>query len=249
MSLLDQIDKERIPTHIAVIMDGNGRWAKQRKLDRTFGHKEGISAVRKAIEAASRAEVPYLTLYTFSTENWKRPEAEVKALMSLMIQAVANETPELIKNNVRVKVIGDIERLPSETNKALDYCLDATSGCTGTTVVLALSYSSKWELTNAMKNIVKDIQQGKIEPQQINEELINLYLSTKGIPDPDILIRTGGELRISNFLLWQIAYSELYFTDQLWPDFNEESLYKAIVDFQNRERRFGKTSEQVSEKP
>lgn len=249
MSLLDQIDKERIPTHIAVIMDGNGRWAKLRDLDRTFGHKEGISAVRRAIEAASKAEVRYLTLYTFSTENWKRPEAEVKALMSLMIQAVANETPELVKNNVRVKVIGDIDRLPSDTKEALDYCLDTTSVCTGTTVVLALSYSSKWELTNATKNIVKDIQQGKLEAEAINEDLINSYLSTKGIPDPDILVRTGGELRISNFLLWQIAYSELYFTEELWPDFNEESLYKAIIDFQNRERRFGKTSEQVSEKP
>ncbi|MBK5720596.1 isoprenyl transferase [Dysgonomonas sp. Marseille-P4677] len=248
MSLLDQIDKERIPVHVAVIMDGNGRWAKQRDLDRTFGHKEGVSAVRRAIEAASKAEVRFLTLYTFSTENWKRPEAEVKALMSLMIQAVANETPELVKNNVRVKVIGDIDRLPSDTKGALDYCLSSTSVCTGTTVVLALSYSSKWELTNAMRNIAKDIDQKKIVSEDINEDLVNSYLLTKDIPDPDILIRTGGELRISNFLLWQIAYSELYFTDELWPDFNEDSLYKAIIDFQNRERRFGKTSEQVSQK-
>lgn len=249
MSLFDQIDKERIPTHIAVIMDGNGRWAKHRDLDRTFGHKEGISAVRRAIEAASKAEVRYLTLYTFSTENWKRPEAEVKALMSLMIQAVANETPELVKNNVRIKVIGDIERLPSDTQKALDYCLNTTSVCSGTTVILALSYSAKWELTQAMKNIAKGIQQGNIQLDAINEDLITSHLSTKGIPDPDILVRTGGELRISNFLLWQIAYSELYFTEELWPDFNEESLYRAIIDFQNRERRFGKTSEQVSQKP
>ena len=248
MSYLDQIDKTRVPKHIAVIMDGNGRWAKRQDLDRTFGHKEGISAVRRAIEGASRAEVRYLTLYTFSTENWKRPEEEVKALMSLMVQAVANETPELVKNNVRVKVIGDIDRLPEDTKKALDYCLETTSVCTGTTVILALSYSSKWELTRAMKNIVIDVKSGKIEPDAITEDLVSSYLETKGIPDPDILVRTGGELRISNFLLWQIAYSELFFSDELWPDFNEESLYKAIVDFQNRERRFGKTSEQTSGK-
>lgn len=246
MSYLDQIDKKRIPQHIAVIMDGNGRWAKQRDLDRTFGHKEGVSAVRRAIEAASRAEVPYLTLYTFSTENWNRPEEEVKALMSLMIQAVAKETPDLVKNNVRVKVIGDVERLPEDTKKALNYCLDTTAPCTGVTVVLALSYSSKWELTEAIKNIAKDVQSNKIDLNDINENLVDSYLGTKDIPNPDILVRTGGELRISNFLLWQIAYSELYFTDELWPDFNEESLYKAIVDFQNRERRFGKTSEQVA---
>lgn len=246
MSYLDQIDKSRIPKHVAVIMDGNGRWAKQRNLDRTFGHKEGISAVRRAIEAASRAEVPYLTLYTFSTENWKRPEEEVKALMSLMVQAVANETPELVKNNVRVKVIGDIDRLPEDTKKALDYCLDTTAPCTGVTVILALSYSSKWELTQAMKNIAKDVEAGKIKTDDISEDLVSSYLATKDIPNPDVLVRTGGELRISNFLLWQIAYSELYFTDELWPDFNEESLYKAIVEFQNRERRFGKTSEQVT---
>lgn len=249
MSYIDQIDKERIPKHIAVIMDGNGRWAKRRDLDRSFGHREGISAVRRAIEAASKIGIGYLTLYTFSTENWKRPEAEVKALMALMIQAVANETPDLLKNNVRIKVIGDIDRLPSETKKALDSCLEATAACTGTTAVLALSYSSKWELTNAMKNIVHDVQQGKIDEDAVTEDLINSYLTTKGIPDPDILIRTGGELRISNFLLWQIAYSELYFSEELWPDFNEDSLYKAIVDYQTRERRFGKTSEQVSVKP
>ncbi|MFV0419059.1 MAG: isoprenyl transferase [Dysgonomonas sp.] len=245
MSFLDQIDKERLPKHIAIIMDGNGRWAKQRDLDRTFGHKEGISAVRRAIEAASRAEISYLTLYTFSTENWKRPAEEVKALMALMIQAVANETPDLVKNNVRVKVIGDTLRLPDDTRKALDHCLETTSSCSGTTVVLALSYSSKWELTEAMKAIAKDVKSGKIEIDNIDEDLISLYLATKDIPNPDILIRTGGELRISNFLLWQIAYSELYFTNELWPDFNEESLYKAVADFQNRERRFGKTSEQI----
>lgn len=246
MSYLDQIDKNRIPQHIAVIMDGNGRWAKQRNLDRTFGHKEGVSAVRRVIEAASRAEVSYLTLYTFSTENWNRPEEEVKALMSLMIQAVAKETPDLVKNNVRVKVIGDVSRLPEDTKEALKYCLETTAPCTGVTVILALSYSSKWEITEAIKTIAKDVSSKTINIDQINEDLIDSYLETKGIPNPDILVRTGGELRISNFLLWQIAYSELYFTEELWPDFNEESFYKAIVDFQSRERRFGKTSEQVS---
>lgn len=247
MSYLDQIDKNRLPKHIAIIMDGNGRWAKQRNLDRAFGHKEGVSAVRRALEAAVKAGISYLTLYTFSTENWKRPEEEVRALMALMIQAVANETPDLIKNNVRVKVIGDTDRLPTDTQKALDHCLDSTSVCTGTTVVLALSYSSKWELTKAVKDITNDIESGKLDKESISEELIGSYLQTKDFPDPDILIRTGGELRISNFLLWQIAYSELYFTDQLWPDFNEESLFQSIVDFQNRERRFGKTSEQIAE--
>ncbi|MDU1890149.1 MAG: isoprenyl transferase [Dysgonomonas sp.] len=246
MSILDLIDKKRIPKHIAIIMDGNGRWAKRQNMDRTEGHKEGVSAVRRAIEGASKVGISYLTLYTFSTENWKRPEEEVRALMTLMIQAVANETPDLIKNNIRVKVIGDIERLPSETKKALDHCLNETSVCTGPTVILALSYSSKWELTKATKDIVSDVKSGKIKESDINEELIPQYLSTKDIPDPDILVRTGGELRISNFLLWQIAYSEFYFTDELWPDFNEESLYKAIYEYQNRERRFGKTSEQVT---
>ncbi|NDV94676.1 isoprenyl transferase [Dysgonomonas sp. 521] len=246
MSYFDQIDKSRIPQHIAVIMDGNGRWAKRQNLDRSFGHKEGIVAVRRAIEAAAKAQISYITLYTFSTENWKRPEEEVKALMALMIQAVASETPDLIKNNIRVKVIGEIDRLPDDTKKALDLCLEQTSICTGTTVILALSYSSKWEITEAMREIAADVKSGKINIDDIEESLIPQYLSTKGIPDPDILIRTGGELRISNFLLWQIAYSELYFTDELWPEFNEDSLYKAVLDFQNRERRFGKTSEQVS---
>lgn len=249
MSYFDQIDKNRIPKHVAIIMDGNGRWAKRQNLDRSFGHKEGIVAVRRTIEAAAKAQISYITLYTFSTENWKRPEEEIKALMALMIQAVANETPDLIKNNIRVKVIGDIERLPADTQKALDYCLIETSICTGTTVVLALSYSSKWELTQAMKHIAQAVKAGEINIEDIEESTIPHYLSTKDVPDPDVLIRTGGELRISNFLLWQIAYSELYFTDELWPEFNEESLYKAVVDFQNRERRFGKTSEQVSDKP
>jgi undecaprenyl diphosphate synthase len=247
MSYLDQIDKERIPRHIAIIMDGNGRWAKQKNLDRTFGHREGLSAVRRLIEGARKAEISYLTLYTFSTENWKRPEEEIRALMQLMVKAVADETPDLIKNNIRVKTIGDVDRLPVETKKALDACLSETSACTGSTIILALSYSSKWELTEAARKLAIDVKSGKVDENSINEELFEKYLSTAEIPNPDILVRTGGEKRISNFLLWQIAYSELYFTDELWPDFNEESLYKAIVDFQQRERRFGKTSEQISE--
>lgn len=248
MSFFDQINKERLPRHIAIIMDGNGRWARRQNLDRTFGHQEGVVAVRRAIEAAAKAGISYITLYTFSTENWKRPSEEVQALMALMIQAVSNETPDLIKNNIRVKVIGDIGRLPQDTQKALDYCLEQTAACTGTTVILALSYSSKWEIIQAVKQIAADVKSGSITEDDIDENTISQHLTTKGIPDPDILIRTGGEYRISNFLLWQIAYSELYFTEELWPEFNEESLYKAIVDFQNRERRFGKTSEQVSTK-
>lgn len=248
MSYLEQIDKSRIPKHIAIIMDGNGRWAKQKNLDRTFGHKEGLEAVRKSMKAAAEVGISYLTLYTFSTENWNRPKEEVDALMDLMVQAVANETAELIENNLKVKTIGDIDRLPSRTRQALQECLEATSECTGMVVILALSYSSKWELTKAIKEIVTDVENGKFKKEDIEEITINQYLTTAGIPDPELLIRTGGELRLSNFLLWQTAYSELYFTDELWPDFNEESLFKAIVEFQNRERRFGKTSEQISKK-
>ena len=245
MSYIEQIDKKLVPCHIAIIMDGNGRWAKKQNLDRLYGHREGLSAVRKVIEAASKIDVKYLTLYTFSTENWNRPEEEVKALMALMIKAVADETDDLIKNNVQVAIIGDIDRLPIETKIALDDCLKRTSVCTGSTVVLALSYSSKWEITEAVKKITSDVKEGKINTDDINDSLIDKYLSTNGIPDPDLLIRTGGEVRLSNFLIWQAAYAELYFTDELWPDFGAEALYKAIVDYQNRERRFGKISEQI----
>ena len=245
MSYIDQLNKENIPSHIAIIMDGNGRWAKQRGLDRTIGHKNGLETVRKVIKACSEVNVSYLTLYTFSTENWNRPVEEIDALMDLMVQAVANETADLIKNNVKVKIIGDVNRLPQKTKKALDSCLNATSVCTGATVVLALSYSSKWELTQAMKKIATLVRKGNIIPEDINESLVAQNLETAGIPDPDLLIRTGGEQRISNFLMWQTAYSELYFTDELWPDFDGESLYRAIHDYQNRERRYGKTSEQI----
>lgn len=248
MSFFDQIDKNRMPKHIAVIMDGNGRWAKQRNLDRTYGHREGLNAVRRLIEASKKANISYLTLYTFSTENWNRPAEEIKALMQLMIKAVADETPDLLKNNIQIKAIGDLERLPKDTQKALDDCITQTSVNTGPTIILALSYSSKWEITEAAKRIASDLKNGKLDESDIKEELIDRYLCTRGIiPNPDLLVRTGGEKRISNFLLWQIAYSELYFTEELWPDFDEESLFKAIVDYQQRERRFGKTSEQVSD--
>ena len=245
MSLIDQIDKSKVPSHVAIIMDGNGRCAKSRQMDRTEGHRRGVESVRTVMRAAAEIGIKYLTLYTFSTENWNRPTAEVDALMELMVQAVANETAELVENGIVLKVIGDLDRLPERTRKALDECLEATSKGKRSTIILALSYSSKWEITQAMKKIATEVKDGNLSSQDINEEMISNYLTTKEFPDPDMLVRTGGECRISNFLLWQIAYAELYFTDELWPDFGKESLYKAVVAFQNRERRFGKTSEQL----
>lgn len=244
MSLLEKINKDRVPNHIAIIMDGNGRWAKQRNLDRTFGHKEGAVSVRSTIESAAKLGISYITLYTFSTENWNRPAEEVDALMSLLIESVSKETPELIKNNIRLKAIGDLDRLPTATRAALDVCIQDTSVCTGPTLVLALSYSARWELVEATKKIAAAINSGELT--DVDESTVSDFLTTKGIPDPDLLIRTGGELRISNFLLWQAAYAEFYFTETLWPDFREESLYEAVVDYQCRERRFGKTSEQIN---
>lgn len=244
MSLKDKIDKHKLPNHIAIIMDGNGRWAKQQGLDRAEGHREGAVSVRTIIDTAGRLGVSYVTLYAFSTENWNRPAAEVEALMSLLVEMIAKETPDLIKNNVRLLAIGDLERLPMASRAALDKCMKDTSEATGLSLVLALSYSSRWEITDAVRKVAKALNEGKIAT--VDESTISDNLTTKNIPDPDLLIRTGGELRISNFLLWQAAYSELYFTDTLWPDFREESLYEAIVDYQSRERRFGKTSEQIN---
>lgn len=244
MTTSEEINKDRIPQHVAIIMDGNGRWAKLRNQDRTFGHKEGAESVRAITEAAARLQISYITLYTFSTENWNRPVEEVEALMELLIDSVVNETPSLLKNNLRLLAVGDLDRLPSKTRQALDKCISDTSASTGLTIVLAISYSSRWEITNAMRNIANDYKNGVIS--SIEESTLSEYMTTKGIPDPDLLIRTGGEHRISNFLLWQIAYSELYFSDKLWPDFREEALHEAIVDYQSRERRFGKTSEQVN---
>jgi len=245
MSLIDNIDKKKIPNHIAIIMDGNGRWAKQRGTQRIFGHKNGVSAVRAAIETSAELGVRYLTLYAFSTENWNRPKLEVDALMNLLINTINTETDTLIKNNVSLKTIGDKELLPKAVRKKIDEVILKTSVCTGLTVVLALSYSSRWEITNAAKELMKDFSNGKINDENITEDLFASYLNTTGIPDPELMIRTSGEFRISNFLMWQLAYTELYFTSTLWPDFDKEELYKAIIDYQKRERRFGKISEQL----
>lgn len=246
MSYFDQIDKTRIPEHVAIIMDGNGRWAKQKGMERTEGHREGLAAVKRTIEAASKLNASYVTLYTFSLENWKRPKEEIDALMGLMIKAVADETANMIENNVQLKSIGNLDLLPPKTKAALEQCIEDTSVSTGPSIILALSYSSKWELSFAAKQIAKELRDGIIKEEDIDERMMASHLQTKEFPDPDLLIRTGGELRISNFLLWQLAYAEFYFTDELWPDFDGESLYKAIVEYQRRERRFGKISEQIS---
>lgn len=245
---LEKLDINNIPSHIAIIMDGNGRWAQEKGLDRAHGHKEGVVSVRKIVEAAIKANVQYLTLYTFSTENWSRPNEEVDALMELMVHAISKETPDLIKQGVRLTTIGDCNRLPINTRNALNACIEETAKGTTITLILALSYSSKWEITEAMKSIVKDMQEKQLPHHLLNEKLISQYLSTREIPDPDLLIRTGGEKRISNFLLWQLAYAELYFTDTYWPDFREKDFYEAISNYQCRERRFGKTSKQIEEK-
>ncbi|MGF7139133.1 isoprenyl transferase [Roseimarinus sediminis] len=245
MSCLDNIDKNRSPRHVAIIMDGNGRWAAKRGNERTFGHEHGVEAVRSSIRAAAKAGVDYLTLYAFSTENWNRPKFEVDALMALLVSVIKNETDELNKNNVQLKVIGDRDSLPRRVKKELDKMISHLSANTGLTVVMALSYSSHWEIINAVKSIASDVKKEKICPEDISRELFDSYLATAEIPDPELMIRTSGESRLSNFLLWQLAYSELYFTPKLWPDFKEEDFYEAICDFQQRERRFGKTSEQI----
>lgn len=248
MELFDQIDKSRLPQHIAVIMDGNGRWAKKKGNPRVFGHQNGVAAVRDTVEAAAELGLKYLTLYAFSTENWKRPRTEVDALMSLLVATINKETKTLMDNNVRLLAIGDIKSLPSGVSRKLDEIIQKTSGNTGLSLVLALSYSSRWEIVEAIKKITDDLVSGKIDNvDTINECLIEKYLTTKDMPDPELLIRTSGENRISNFLLWQIAYAELYFTPTLWPDFRRNDFYNAILDFQKRERRFGMISEQVNE--
>ena len=245
MSLIDNIDKTRLPRHIAIIMDGNGRWAKEGGKERSYGHRQGVKSVRTITHAAGNLGIKYLTLYTFSTENWSRPEEEVHALMALMVMAIERETPDLMKNNVRLTAIGDLERMPAEVRERLSRCMEQTASNTGITLVLALSYSSRWEIVRAARFMAAEAAAGRLLPEQIDEQLVSSALTTSAIPDPDLLIRTGGECRISNFLLWQAAYSELYFTPQYWPDFDEESLYKAICDYQSRERRFGKISEQL----
>lgn len=236
-----------IPEHIAIIMDGNGRWAKKHGKARVFGHKNGVKAVRSVTEGAAELGVKYLTLYAFSTENWNRPKAEVTALMQLLVSTIAKETKTLNKNNIQLQAIGDLKNLPGNCYKELTKAIEQTASNTGMTLVLALSYSSKWEITNAIKLLLNDVKHQKIKEEDINETLISSYLCTKNIPDPELLIRTSGEHRISNFLLWQLAYSELFFTPKLWPDFRKEDLLEAIKDYNKRERRFGKTSEQLEE--
>lgn len=245
MSLIEKIDKNRLPRHVAIIMDGNGRWAKAKGKDRSFGHQEGVVSVRKIMDAVTQLGLKYLTLYTFSTENWNRPEEEVQALMSLLVSAIHRETPDMMKKNVRLTAIGDLSRLREDANNTLQECIDTTSANTGTTLVLALSYSSRWEITRAARQLAQEVLEQKINPNDITEAMVSDHLTTKNIPDPDLLIRTGGEKRISNFLLWQLSYAEFFFTDVFWPDFREEELYEAILYYQQRERRFGKTSEQL----
>jgi undecaprenyl diphosphate synthase len=242
----EQIDTTRLPQHIAIIMDGNGRWAKQRGLERYVGHQEGVVSVRKVVEVAGGLGVKYLTVYTFSTENWNRPQGEVDALMDLMVIAIQRETEDLMRNNVCLQVIGDIQRLPQRTRENLLACVQRTKDNTGLTLVLALSYSARWEITEAVKAIAQQVSQGKLEVNAITEQVVADQLTTSAIPDPDLLIRTGGEHRISNYLLWPLAYAELYFTSVYWPEFREENLYEAIIDYQKRERRFVKTSEQLT---
>ncbi|HRH01684.1 MAG TPA: isoprenyl transferase [Bacteroidia bacterium] len=246
MNIQNKLVADKLPKHIAIIMDGNGRWAKKQGEDRVFGHQNGVVAVKDTVEAAAEIGINYLTLYAFSTENWNRPQQEVDALMQLLISTIGKETATLNKNNIRLQAIGDLKSLPGDCHAELMEAISSTSQNTRMTLVLALSYSSKWEITNAMKQIAADVEARKINAADVNESLIESMLCTTNIPDPELLIRTSGEHRVSNFLLWQIAYTEFYFTDKLWPDFRKQDLIEAILDFQNRERRFGKTSEQLS---
>lgn len=239
----DIIDMTRIPSHIAIIMDGNGRWAKLKGQARSFGHQAGAETVHVIAEEAAKLGVKFLTLYTFSTENWNRPVDEVSALMALLMDSIEEET--FMKNNISFRIIGDVEKLPADVLNRLQQCIERTSSNTGMCLTLALSYSSKWEITDAVKQIARKVQEGKLNVDDITDETIDNHLCTNFMPDPELLIRTGGEVRLSNYLLWQCAYSELYFCDTFWPDFKEEELRKAICDYQKRERRFGKTSEQI----
>lgn len=240
------IDTGQVPAHVAIIMDGNGRWAKAKGLPRTAGHQQGVETVRKITEEAVRLGVKYLTLYTFSTENWNRPAAEIAALMGLVLDHL--EDAIFMKNNVRFRMIGDMSRIPDVVRQRLEECMQRTAGNDKMTMVIALSYSSRWELVNAMRQMAAEVQSGRLEPEQITEKTVQAHLMTSFMPDPDLLIRTGGEFRISNYLLWQCAYTEFYFCDTYWPDFNEQDFRKAIADYQSRERRFGQTSEQVAVK-
>lgn len=248
MSLKDKIDIKLLPGHIAIIMDGNGRWAKEKGEDRLFGHLNGVESVRDVVEASAELGIKYLTLYAFSTENWDRPKNEVSGLMALLVDTIHKEVPTLNKNNIRLHVIGDIDMLPDAAKNELKEALAETSMNTGLNLIMALSYSSRWEITNAVKQIALCVKQNKMQPGDITQDTVSAYLTTSGFPDPELMIRTSGEYRISNFLLYQLAYAELYFTNTLWPDFKKENLYEAIVDYQVRERRFGKTGEQIKER-
>ena len=245
MDLKELIDKSNLPKHVAIIMDGNGRWAQKKGNQRIFGHKNGVKAVKDTVEGAGEIGIEYLTLYAFSTENWNRPKQEVDALMTLLISTINSETETLQKNNVRLLTIGDIDGLPKNVEIKLENIINKTAGNTGLKLILALNYSARWEIVNAVKNILTDNIENSINVNEIDNSFFEKYLNTKGIPDPDLLVRTSGEYRISNFLIWQIAYSELYFSEVLWPDFRKNDLYEAIVAYQKRERRFGKTSEQL----
>ncbi len=248
MNYKENLDLTKIPKHVAIIMDGNGRWAKKQGMKRIFGHRNAIEAVRQSVEAAAEIGINFLTLYTFSKENNNRPKEEVDALMSLLVEALEKETKTLMKNNISLKAIGNINDLPINCQKNLNKTINETANNTRMTLVLALNYGSRYEITECIKNISKDVSENKLSIENINEDLISNYLYTKNFPDPELVIRTSGELRISNFLLWQIAYSEFYFTEKLWPDYRKEDLWEALYNYQNRERRFGKTSEQIENK-
>jgi undecaprenyl diphosphate synthase len=246
-SLKEKIDMQRLPCHIAIIMDGNGRWAQEKGQDRLYGHFHGVESVRNIVEGCAELGIGYLTLYAFSTENWDRPEYEVTGLMELLVDTIRKETETLNKNNIKLHVIGDMNMLPEYAQKELNESLEITSRNTGLNLVMALSYSSRWELVQAVKHIAEDVKAGSIDPATISQDTLQKYLVTSNFPDPELMIRTSGEYRISNFLLYQLAYAELYFTNVRWPDFRKENLYEAIVDFQNRERRFGKTGDQIQQ--
>lgn len=248
MSLLERIDKDRLPKHIAIIMDGNGRWAKRQGKNRVFGHNRGVKSAREITEAAAELGIKHLTLYTFSTENWNRPKLEISALMELLLHTIRKETSNLNENNIRLRTIGDISKLPKKTLKELQESMAMTEHNDRMDLILALNYSGRFELVQAMQQIAREVELKKVKPEEIDQEFISKYLFTQDIPDPELLIRTSGENRISNFLLWQCAYTEFYFTEKLWPEFDREALYEAVIDFQSRERRFGKTSEQLLQK-
>ena len=245
MSLKEKIDIEKLPRHIAIIMDGNGRWAKEKGEDRLFGHFHGVESVRNIVEGCAELGIEYLTLYAFSTENWDRPEDEVQGLMELLVDTIRQEVATLNKNNIRLHVIGNIEMLPASAKKELHDAIGETKNNSGLNLVMALSYSSRWELVNAVQKIASDVEAGNLNAENVTSDTLQKYLCTANFPDPELMIRTSGEFRISNFLLYQLAYAELYFTDTLWPDFRKENLYEAILDYQGRERRFGKTGDQL----